>query len=106
MMMRLVISATLIAAPAYAGMCGENEGVVRCTDDSGRNSTLQTLDKGMVDGIGPAGPSGQSLLSNDMATYPRNTQMDDLMKKPAEPPPRPVEEEVDPTFYKLGSKSK
>ena len=48
MVRQLLVGIALFVSPAYAGMCGDSDGAVKCTDDVGRNSTLQTLDKALI----------------------------------------------------------
>jgi hypothetical protein len=74
MVMPLLVSVILFVFPAYAGMCGESDGTVKCTDDVGRNSTLQTLDKALVSPGGVTAPADYSLVNSEMATYPKDTK--------------------------------
>ncbi|HKY72193.1 MAG TPA: hypothetical protein VJL88_09760 [Nitrospira sp.] len=87
MVRQLMVIMTLFVSPAYAGMCSESDGTVRCTEDGGRNSTLQMLDKALIDQSGVTGSLGPSVLNNQMATYPRNIKTEDLPKSPSEQKP-------------------
>jgi hypothetical protein len=72
MLKQLVMGVALFVSPAYAGMCGDSDGAVKCTDDAGRNSTLQSLDKDLISPSGVTAKPEFSLSNTDMATYPRD----------------------------------
>jgi len=80
----------LFVSPAYAGMCGDSDGAVKCTDDAGRNSTLQSLDKDLISPSGVTAKPEFSLSNTDMATYPRDP-------KSGEKPSRETETQESPT---------
>ena len=101
MVRQLLVSVTLFVFPAYAGMCGESDGTVKCTEDAGRNSTLQTLDKALVSPSGVAARPDYSLVNSEMATYPRDP-------KSGEKPTRSDSETTESTtttFITTGSKT-
>ena len=65
--MLLILFLILLAAPSSAGTCQDVGGTVQCTDDVGRNPTLQSLDKSL------GRPSPLSLPSSypdALKTYP------------------------------------
>lgn len=103
-MRQLLVSLTLFVSPAYAGMCGgESDGTVKCTDEAGRNSTLQTLNKALVSPGGVTARPDYSLSTSSMGTYPKETKTE----------PRPVQSESDKsqespttTFITPGTKPK
>ena len=102
MVRQLLVGITLFASSAYAGMCGESDGTVKCTDDGGRNSTLQSLDKALVSPSGVTARPDYSLINSEMATYPRDP-------KSGEKPIRSdIETEESPTttFITTGTKAK
>ena len=101
MVRSLLVSMILFASSAYAGMCGESDGTVKCTDDVGRNSTLQTLDKALVSPSGVTARPDYSVVNSDMATYPRDPKSGD---KPITSDSEP-EESHTTTFITTGTKS-
>lgn len=82
MLTKLLMSVVALVSPAYADMCGESDGIVRCTDDVGRDSMLQALDRALKSPSGVTALSGYPLLNHEMATYPRDVKSDDLLPKP------------------------
>lgn len=90
MLRQLLMSVALLVSPAYAGMCGDSDGTVKCTDDAGRNSTLQSLDKDLISPSGVTAKPEFSLSNTDMATYPRDP-------KSGEKPTRPESDQESPT---------
>ena len=90
MLKQLVMGVALFVSPAYAGMCGDSDGAVKCTDDAGRNSTLQSLDKDLISPSGVTAKPEFSLSNTDMATYPRDP-------KSGEKPSRETEIQESPT---------
>lgn len=72
----------LFVSPAYAGMCGDSDGAVKCTDDAGRNSTLQSLDKDLISPSGVTAKPEFSLSNTDMATYPRDPKSGEKLRGP------------------------
>jgi hypothetical protein len=84
---QLMVSMMLFVSSAYAGMCGESDGTVRCTEDGGQNSTLRMFDKALIDQSGVTGSLGPSVLNNEMATYPRSMKTEELPKSLSESKP-------------------
>jgi hypothetical protein len=105
MVKHLMVSMMLFVSSAYAGMCGESDGTVRCTEDAGQNSTLHMLDKALIGQSGVTGSLGPSVLNNEMATYPRNMKTEELPKSPSEPKPI-VHQESDHTPFDSRAKEK
>jgi hypothetical protein len=68
----LLMGVILFVSPAYAGMCGDSDGSVNCTDEAGRNSTLESLDHALVSPSGVTAKPDFSLVNSDMATQPRD----------------------------------
>jgi hypothetical protein len=77
MVRQFLLSITLFVPSAYASMCGESDGSVKCTDDAGRNPTLQTLDKALVSPSGVTARPDYSVGNPEMATYPRDPKSGD-----------------------------
>jgi hypothetical protein len=77
MVRQFLLSITLFVPSAYASMCGESDGIVKCTDDAGRNPTLQTLDKALVSPSGVTARPDYSVGNPEMATYPRDPKSGD-----------------------------
>ena len=98
MVRQLMVSMMLFVSSAYAGMCGESDGTVRCTEDGGQNSTLHMLDKALIGQSGVTGSLGPPVLNNEMATYPRNMKAEELPKSPIESKPI-VHQESDHTPF-------
>lgn len=101
MLRQLLMGVALLVSPAHAGMCGDSDGTVKCTDDAGRNSTLQTLDKDLISPSGVTAKPEFSLSNTDMATYPRDP-------KSGEKPSRSeteTEESPTTTFITSGGKT-
>lgn len=96
---QLLMGVALFVSPAYAGMCGDSDGKVKCTDDAGRNSTLQSLDKDLISPSGVTAKPEFSLSNTDMATYPRDP-------KSGEKPSRETETEESPTTTFITSSGK
>ena len=92
----------LFVSPAYGGMCGDSDGTVKCTDETGRNSGLQTLDNAMVSPSGVTAKPDFSLVNSDMATYPRDPKSGE---KPSRSESEPTESTTS-TFISTGSKEK
>jgi len=90
MLRQLLMGVVLFVSPAYAGMCGDSDGAVKCTEDAGRNSTLQSLDKDLISPSGVTAKPEFSLSNTDMATYPRDP-------KSGEKPSRETETQESPT---------
>jgi hypothetical protein len=90
MLRQLLMGVALFVSPAYAGMCGDSDGTVKCTDDAGRNSTLESLDKDLISPSGVTAKPEFSLSNIDMATYPREP-------KSVEKPSRETEPQESPT---------
>jgi hypothetical protein len=73
------VMATLLAAlagasSAVAGSCQDVGGMVKCTDDVGRNATLQSLDKAM----GTSAPySPPSSYPEALKSYPSDIKSTD-----------------------------
>jgi hypothetical protein len=82
MLTKLLLSVVALVSPGYAHMCGESDGIVRCTDDVERDSMLQALDRALKSPSGVTALSGYPLLNHEMATYPRDVKSDDLLPKP------------------------
>lgn len=101
MVRQLLVSMMLFASSAYAGMCGESDGTVKCTDDAGRNSTLQTLDKALVSPSGVTARPDYSVVNSDMATYPRDPKSGE---KPARSESETAESPIT-TFITTGTKT-
>jgi hypothetical protein len=100
MLRHFLVSLTLFVSPAYAGMCGDSDGTVKCTDDAGRNSTLETLDHALVSPSGITAKPDFSLVNSDMATKPRDPKSGE---KPARSDAE-IEESPATTFITSGSK--
>lgn len=101
MVRQLLVSIALFVSPAYAGMCGDSDGTVKCTDDDGRNSTLESLDHALMSPSGVTAKPEFSLSNSDMATYPRDP-------KSGEKPSRPeseTQESPTTTFIISGGKT-
>ena len=96
-----LLSITLFVPSADAGMCGESDGIVRCTDDAGRNSTLETLDKALVSPSGVTARPDYSVGNPEMATYPRDPKSGEKPRSEAE-----SEESTTTTFITPADKSK
>ena len=77
MVRQFLLSITLFVPWAYASTCGESDGIVKCTDDAGRNPTLQTLDKALVKTSGVTARPDYSVGNPEMATYPRDPKSGD-----------------------------
>ena len=77
MVRQFLLSITLFVPSAYASMCGESDGSVKCTDDAGRNPTLQTLDKALVSPSGVTARPDYSVGTPEMTTYPRDPKSGD-----------------------------
>lgn len=106
MLTKLLVSVVFLVSPAFAGMCGESGGTVVCTDDVGRNSTLQALDKALVSPSGVTAPSGYSLINKEMATYPREVKSDDLLQKPSQSTSDQEQESNRTTFQSWGTRTR
>ena len=77
MILALVLMIMMFVSPASAGMCGaESDGSVRCTDDVGRNPSLQSVDKTLADPRGMTGSADFSPMNSDMVNYPRDQKLD------------------------------
>ena len=60
--------------PAFAGTCQDVGGTVRCTDDVGHNSTLQSLDQA----LGTQSPvTIPSSYPNELRSYPSEMKSQD-----------------------------
>ena len=99
MLRQLLMGVALFVSPAYAGMCGDSDGAVKCTDDAGRNSTLQSLDKDLISPSGVTAKPEFSLSNTDMATYPRDP------KSGEKPPETEIQESPTTTFIISGGKT-
>ena len=87
MTLALLMGIMMFVSPAYAGMCGaESDGSVRCTDDVGRNPSLQSVDKALIDPRGVTGSPEYSPMNTDMANYPRDQKSDYKWMRESVPP--------------------
>ena len=101
MLRLLLVSVTWCVPPAYAGMCsGALDGTVTCTEEIGRNSTLESLDHALVSPGGVTAGPDYSLTTRDMATYPKETKTD---LKPVQPPSDTSKESLPSTFITPGT---
>lgn len=64
----------LWACPSFAGTCQDVGGVVRCTDDVGRDPTLQSLDKALGN-LGPV--TTPSAYPEALKAYPSDLKPQD-----------------------------
>lgn len=72
--MWLMVFILLWACPGFAGICQDVGGTVRCTDDVGRDPTLQSLDKA----LGSPGPvTIPSSYPEALKTYPSDIKPQD-----------------------------
>jgi hypothetical protein len=61
-------------SPAISGSCQETGGMVRCTDDVGRDATLQSLDKAMGT---PGSYSPPTSYPEALKSYPSDIKSSD-----------------------------
>jgi len=104
MVRQFLLSITLFVPSAYASMCGESDGIVKCTDDAGRNPTLQTLDKALVSPSGVTARPDYSVGNPEMATYPRDPKSGD--PKSGDKPIRSESESEESTDRTFGTQDK
>lgn len=76
----------LWACPGFAGTCQDVGGAVRCTDDVGRDPTLQSLDKA----FGSPGPlTTPSVYPETLNTYPSAIKPQDQGREGKRPSSQP-----------------
>ena len=101
MLTKLLVSVVFIVSSVYAGTCGEINGTVRCTDDVGQNSTLQNLDKSVLNPSDGGALADSSSIRNEMATYPPDLKLQGGWREPSASKPD-QEQENKTTFQSWG----
>ena len=77
-----MVLVVLWACPGFAGTCQDVGGAVRCTDDVGRDPTLQSLDKALGN-LGPV--TTPSAYPEALKTYPGDIKPQDQGREEKRP---------------------
>jgi hypothetical protein len=98
MVIQVVASVLLLVSTAYAGTCAEVSESVRCTDDVGHNSTLESVDHAIFIQSSRSTASDTSSIPREMATYPPDLKLQGIGRQPS---PQDPDEEEDRNTLKM-----
>jgi hypothetical protein len=95
---QVVTSVVLLVSSSYAGTCAEVSGSVRCTDDVGHNSTLESVDHAIFIQSSRSTVPETSSIPREMATYPPDMKFQGIGRQPS---PQNPDEEADRNTLKM-----